>query len=56
LLEKQVEKAANGDLEALKFLADRYEGRVPQLFGGDQESGPVSLLVRSGVPRHGDNE
>jgi hypothetical protein len=30
-------------MAAIKEIADRLDGKVPQLIGGDDESGPVRL-------------
>jgi hypothetical protein len=37
-------KATNGDVSAIKEIADRIDGKVPQCVGGDKDLGPV--LVR----------
>jgi hypothetical protein len=34
----QVAKACRGDVYAAKEIADRIDGRVPQLIGGDKEN------------------
>jgi hypothetical protein len=38
---KLLEQAYTGDIAAIKEVADRLEGKVPQLIGGDDEAGPV---------------
>lgn len=37
--------AENGDIQAIKEVADRLDGKVAQTHGGDDESGPVKLVV-----------
>jgi hypothetical protein len=37
-----IEKAMDGDVQAIKEVADRLDGRVPQLVGGDREN-PVQF-------------
>jgi hypothetical protein len=38
---KLLEQAYAGDIAAIKEVADRLDGKVPQLIGGDDEAGPV---------------
>ena len=33
-----IEKAMDGDVSAIKEVADRLDGRVPQLVGGDRKT------------------
>jgi hypothetical protein len=37
-----IDKAMEGDVSAIKEVADRLDGRVPQLVGGDREN-PVQF-------------
>jgi hypothetical protein len=37
-----IERAAEGDVAAIREVADRLDGRVPQLVGGDREN-PVQF-------------
>jgi hypothetical protein len=37
-----IDKAMDGDVSAIKEVADRLDGRVPQLVGGDREN-PVQF-------------
>jgi hypothetical protein len=37
-----IKKAMEGDVSAIKEVADRLDGRVPQLVGGDREN-PVQF-------------
>jgi hypothetical protein len=39
-----IEKAMNGDVPAIKEIADRIDGKVPQAVVGDVESDPISLV------------
>ena len=42
-----VDKAMNGDVQAIKEVADRLDGKVPQaVVGGDEETDPIRLLHR----------
>jgi hypothetical protein len=43
IAEKLFDKAAEGDVAAIKEIADRLDGKVPQGIGGDDELGPVQL-------------
>ena len=46
-----VKKAKEGDVPAIKELADRLDGKVTQPIGGDEDSGPIQFIVSTGVPR-----
>lgn len=39
-----VEKAMSGDVQAIKEVADRLDGKVPQAVVGDREHDPVSVV------------
>ena len=39
-----LDKAAEGDIQAMKELFDRVDGKVPQAVVGDDESDPISLV------------
>lgn len=45
LAERLYDKAAEGDVQAIKEVADRLDGKVPQGIVGDDEHDPVSLKV-----------
>jgi hypothetical protein len=42
-----------GALPAIREMADRMDGKVPQGHGGDEELPPVQMII-TGVPRVGD--
>lgn len=39
-----VDKAIGGDVPAIKEIADRLDGKVPQAVVGDDDSDPISLV------------
>jgi hypothetical protein len=42
-----IEKAGEGDMQAIKELADRVDGKVPQgLIGGDEDDNPLQLVTK----------
>jgi hypothetical protein len=41
-----VEKAKAGDINAIRELADRLDGKVPQAVVGDDEHGPIEHVIR----------
>lgn len=41
---KLIEKAQEGDLQAIKELADRTDGKVPQAIVGDDELSPINIV------------
>lgn len=44
-----VDKAMAGDVQAIKEIADRLDGKVPQgVIGGDEDDAPLSIVVRIG--------
>lgn len=43
---KLIEAAAEGKLDAIKELADRMDGKVPQAIVGDDEADPVRFIQR----------
>lgn len=45
IAEKLFDKAAEGDVAAIKEIADRLDGKVPQAIGGSDELGPVENVV-----------
>lgn len=45
-----VEKAIGGDVQAIKEVADRLDGKVPQAVVGDDDSDPITLVTR--IERH----
>ncbi len=43
-----IEKASEGDMQAIKELADRVDGKVPQgVIGGDEGDSPVQILFKT---------
>jgi hypothetical protein len=51
-----LDKAASGDVNAIKEVADRLDGKVPQAVGGSDELGPIQTTIVTGVPRKGDDD
>jgi hypothetical protein len=43
---KLLDEASEGDLQAIKEVADRMDGKVPQGIVGDDEADPVNVLHR----------
>lgn len=41
-----VSKAIGGDVQAIKEVADRLDGKVPQAVVGDDEHDPINLIAR----------
>lgn len=42
-----VDKAMSGDVQAIKEVADRIDGKVPQgVIGGDEEDSPVNIVTK----------
>lgn len=41
-----IEKAAAGDVPAIKEVADRIDGKVPQALVGDEDGPPINLVHR----------
>lgn len=47
IADKLVTLAATGDVQAIKEVADRVEGKVPQgIVGGDDDDNPINLITR----------
>lgn len=55
LAEKLWATAMSGDTQAIREVADRLDGKVPQAIGGSDELGPVGFIV-TGVMRPDDTE
>jgi hypothetical protein len=53
IAERHLAEAAGGDIGAMKELADRLDGKVPQGIGGDAELPDIKMIV-TGVPRASD--
>jgi hypothetical protein len=46
IAEKLLSLAEAGDMQAIKEMADRLDGKAPQaIIGGDEEDGPVKLEI-----------
>ena len=48
-----IERAAKGDVAAIREVADRLDGKVPQAIGGAGDLPPIGVIV-TGVRRAGD--
>lgn len=51
-----VTKAMSGDVQAIKEVADRLDGKVPQgLIGGDEDDSPIVIraTIGSNAPNNG---
>jgi len=46
-----VTKAIQGDVPAIKEIADRLDGKVPQAIVGDNEHDPINMNVQLGSER-----
>lgn len=47
VVEKLVKNAMDGDNTAIKEVADRLDGKVPQgLIGGDEDDPPITVIER----------
>jgi hypothetical protein len=53
LLVPRSRQGAEGDLQAIREVADRLDGKVAQAIAGDDELPPVSIII-TGVVRDGD--
>lgn len=55
IAEALVEKAAGGDVQAIKEVADRLDGKAAQPIGGDSDN-PLSIvheiLIKAAYPKH----
>ena len=53
-----VDKAMAGDVQAIKEVADRIDGKVPQALVGDDEHDAISLITRIELvaPGHDDSK
>lgn len=40
-----LDKAMSGDVQAIKEVADRLDGKVAQAIVGDDEGGPVQIII-----------
>lgn len=42
-----VDKAMSGDVQAIKEVADRIDGKVPQgVIGGDEDDSPINVVKK----------
>lgn len=48
--EALVSKAITGDVQAIREIADRIDGKVPQAVVGDDEFDPINMVTR--IERH----
>lgn len=55
IAERLLEEAAMGNVQAMKEVADRMDGKVPQgIEGGDTPIQHEATIIVTGVPRLGD--
>jgi hypothetical protein len=55
IVERILDKAAHGDLEAAKVVFERVEGKVPVPIAGDDDADPITVrTIITGVPRKTD--
>jgi len=54
IADRHLDACARGDMQAIKEMADRLDGRVPQGHGQDDELGPAQVVIVTGVQRAGD--
>jgi len=45
VVEALIEKATGGDVQAIKEITDRIEGKVPQGIEGPEEGSPVKMVI-----------
>jgi hypothetical protein len=47
IADRMISQAYAGDMQAIKEIADRIDGKVPQgVVGGDEDDNPVNVLHR----------
>jgi len=46
-----VDKAMSGDVQAIKEVADRLDGKVAQAIVGDDEHDPIGFIIKIGGER-----
>lgn len=44
-----IDKAGEGDMQAIKEIADRVDGKVAQAVVGDEDGGPLQVIIRQYV-------
>ena len=50
-----VDKAMSGDVQAIKEVADRLDGKVPQgVIGGDEDDNPIGIVFKTIYETRGD--
>jgi hypothetical protein len=51
LADKCVDMGLEGDMQAIKEIGDRLDGRPAQaIIGGDEDDSPVKFVIATGVP------
>ena len=57
LAEQLLKQVERGDIPAIKELADRLDGKVPQTHAGDDDADPITVrTIVTGVARADDGE
>jgi hypothetical protein len=54
IAERHLAQAASGDMQAIRELADRLDGKATQPIAGDENHAPLAIVV-TGVPRAGES-
>jgi len=56
IAERLFDKALDGDVPAMKEIADRLDGKVPQAIVGDAELDPIEMVTRIEIVAQNDDK